>query len=55
MINFVGMSGSLEISVHIHESTVSVNFFELGLGVKASGRDPLECQNFGGLTKHDQI
>ena len=49
------MSGSLEISVHIHEFTVSVHFFGVGLGVKASGRDPLECQNFGGLMKHDQI
>ena len=45
----------MEISVHIHELTVSVPFFGLDLGVKVSGRNPLECQNSGVLIKQDQI
>ena len=39
----------LEISAHIHDLTVSVHFFGLDLGLKASGRGPLECQNSGVL------
>ena len=42
-----------EISVHIHELSVSVPLFRLDLGV--SGRDPLECQNSGVLMKQGQI
>ena len=55
MINFVSPSRNIRKSVHIHDLTVSVPFFGLDVGVKVSGRDPLECQNSGDLMKQDQI
>ena len=41
----------MEISAHIHDSTVSVQFAGLDLVVKVFG--PLECQNFELSTKRD--
>ena len=42
-------------NIYIHKLTVSVHFFGLDLGPKASGRNSLECQNSGVLMNHDQI
>ena len=40
---------------HIHDLTVSIPFFGLDLGVKVSGRDPLECKASGVLMKQGHI